>query len=82
MVLFPDLTIVTALPTKIFILGGIINRIGTYQMAIVAKACGKPLYVAAESYKFSRMFPLYQALLWPTTLAHPNCYPTDRPAGA
>jgi len=40
--------------------GGIINRIGTYQIALVAKAHKKPFYVAAESYKFARMFPLYQ----------------------
>jgi len=40
--------------------GGIINRIGTYQLAIVAHAHKRPLYVAAESYKFARMFPLYQ----------------------
>lgn len=40
--------------------GGIINRIGTYQLAIVAAAHKKPLYVAAESHKFARMFPLYQ----------------------
>lgn len=28
--------------------GGIINKIGTYQMALVAKALGKPVYVVAE----------------------------------
>ena len=41
--------------------GGIINKTGTYQMAIVACACKKPVYVAAESTKFARMFPLSQA---------------------
>lgn len=30
------------------------------QVATVAKACGKPLYVAAESYKFARLYPLNQ----------------------
>ncbi|KAI8343442.1 hypothetical protein BC941DRAFT_343862 [Chlamydoabsidia padenii] len=40
--------------------GGIINRIGTYQMALVAKALEKPVYVVAESYKFVRMYPLNQ----------------------
>jgi len=40
--------------------GGIINKIGTYQIAIVAKAMKKPVYVAAESYKFARLFPLNQ----------------------
>jgi len=41
--------------------GGIINKIGTYQIAMVAKSCGKPFYVAAESYKFARIFPLNQS---------------------
>lgn len=40
--------------------GGIINQIGTYQMAIIAKSAGKPFYVAAESFKFVRIFPLSQ----------------------
>eukprot|EP00002_Diphylleia_rotans_P020058 TRINITY_DN3886_c0_g2_i1.p1 TRINITY_DN3886_c0_g2~~TRINITY_DN3886_c0_g2_i1.p1 ORF type:complete len:319 (+),score=75.64 TRINITY_DN3886_c0_g2_i1:56-1012(+) len=40
--------------------GGIVNKIGTYQMAIVAQSLKKPLYVAAESYKFARMYPLSQ----------------------
>ena len=40
--------------------GGIISRMGTYQMAVLAKAAKKPLYVVAESHKFVRMFPLGQ----------------------
>ncbi|KAJ3285551.1 translation initiation factor eIF-2B subunit alpha [Borealophlyctis nickersoniae] len=40
--------------------GGIINHVGTYQIAVVAKATGKPFYVVAESYKFVRIFPLQQ----------------------
>ena len=40
--------------------GGVISKTGTYQMAIVAAACKKPVYVAAESTKFARMFPLSQ----------------------
>ena len=31
--------------------GGIINKLGTYNIALAAKACGVPFYVAAESYK-------------------------------
>lgn len=31
--------------------GGIINMMGTYQIALVAKSMDKPVYVAAESYK-------------------------------
>lgn len=30
--------------------GGIISRLGTYQIALLAKAAGKPFYVAAERY--------------------------------
>jgi len=40
--------------------GGIFNKVGTYQVATVAKALGKPVYVAAESYKFVRLYPLNQ----------------------
>ncbi|KAL5477859.1 hypothetical protein EMCRGX_G024709 [Ephydatia muelleri] len=40
--------------------GGIINKIGTYQIAVMAKALNKPFYVVAESFKFVRMFPLKQ----------------------
>merc|ERR1711990_30317 len=41
--------------------GGIINKIGTYGVAIVAKTLNKPFYVAAESFKFTRLFPLSQS---------------------
>lgn len=40
--------------------GGIVNKIGTYQLALVAEALKKPFYVAVESYKFARMYPLSQ----------------------
>lgn len=40
--------------------GGIINKLGSFQIATVAKAMGKPVYVAAESYKFARLYPLNQ----------------------
>ncbi len=41
--------------------GGIINKLGTYTMAIAAKELGKPFYVAAESFKFARLYPLNQS---------------------
>ena len=42
--------------------GGIINKIGTYQIALVAHYYQKPLYVASESFKFARdLYPLSQA---------------------
>jgi translation initiation factor eIF-2B subunit alpha len=40
--------------------GGFISRLGTYQIALLAKAAGKPFYVAAESHKFVRLYPLGQ----------------------
>ncbi|EME78930.1 uncharacterized protein MYCFIDRAFT_53594 [Pseudocercospora fijiensis CIRAD86] len=40
--------------------GGVISRLGTYQMGILAKAGKKPFYVVSESHKFVRVFPLGQ----------------------
>jgi len=40
--------------------GGIINKIGSYPIAITAKAMNKSVYVIAESFKFVRSFPLNQ----------------------
>jgi translation initiation factor eIF-2B subunit alpha len=40
--------------------GGVINRIGTYTMALCAKEMNKPFYVLTESFKFSRLYPLNQ----------------------
>ena len=45
--------------------GGIVNKVGTYQIALCARALGVPVYVAAESYKFARIFPLNQRDLPP-----------------
>lgn len=51
--------------------GGIINRIGTFTMALCAREMEKPFYVLAESFKFSRLFPLNQRDL-------PDDYKYDR----
>jgi translation initiation factor eIF-2B subunit alpha len=40
--------------------GGIVSRMGTYQMAMLAKAAGKPFYVVSESHKFVRLYPIGQ----------------------
>lgn len=40
--------------------GGIVNQIGTFQLALIARAFNKPFYCASESYKFMRMYPLSQ----------------------
>jgi translation initiation factor eIF-2B subunit alpha len=40
--------------------GGIISRMGTYQLGLLAKSKSKPFYVVAESHKFVRLYPLSQ----------------------
>lgn len=40
--------------------GGIINRIGSFTMALCAREMKKPFYVLAESFKFTRLYPLNQ----------------------
>ncbi|BAE60116.1 translation initiation factor 2B, alpha subunit [Aspergillus flavus] len=40
--------------------GGIVSRMGTYQIGLLAKAMGKPFYAVAESHKFVRLYPLGQ----------------------
>lgn len=40
--------------------GGIVSRLGTYQMGMLAHATGKPFYVVSESHKFVRLHPLGQ----------------------
>ncbi|EDV29348.1 uncharacterized protein TRIADDRAFT_20160, partial [Trichoplax adhaerens] len=61
--------------------GGIINKIGTYQMAVMAKHCNKPFYVLVESFKFVRLYPLNQHDVpnewkYPTS---PNPSPSEHP---
>lgn len=41
--------------------GGIVNRIGTFTIALCAKAFNKPFYVFVESLKFFKRFPLQQS---------------------
>ncbi|EEZ97197.1 Translation initiation factor eIF-2B subunit alpha-like Protein [Tribolium castaneum] len=45
--------------------GGIVNKVGSYTMAVCAKEMKKPFYVLTESFKFSRLFPLNQGDLPP-----------------
>lgn len=40
--------------------GGCISRMGTYQIAVLAKERNRPFYVVAETHKFVRLFPLTQ----------------------
>ncbi|GAA5868947.1 hypothetical protein JCM8547_003229 [Rhodosporidiobolus lusitaniae] len=60
--------------------GGLVNFIGGYQMAIAARALGKPLYALAESFKFTRLFPLSQTDLPSSLPAAPLTFPA--PSGA
>lgn len=41
--------------------GGLVAGLGTYQIALLARALNKPFYALAESYKFLRLFPLSQS---------------------
>ena len=40
--------------------GGLINQIGTYPLAVMARQCRKPVYCVCESYKLVDVFPLNQ----------------------
>nr|POE72143.1 translation initiation factor eif-2b subunit alpha [Quercus suber] len=40
--------------------GGVVSRLGTYQMGILARNAGKPFYVVAETHKFVRLYPMGQ----------------------
>jgi translation initiation factor eIF-2B subunit alpha len=51
---------------------GLVSLVGTYQVALVAKALSKPFYVLAESYKFLRHYPLSQTDLPLPRLHHPG----------
>lgn len=41
--------------------GGLLSRMGTFQLATLCKALSVPFYVAAETHKIVRVFPLSQA---------------------
>ncbi|KAH7954586.1 hypothetical protein HPB49_020061 [Dermacentor silvarum] len=56
--------------------GGIINKIGTYTMAMCAKEKNIPIYVLAESFKFARKYPLNQK-----DLPDEQKYPSDKRNG-
>ncbi|KAI0670472.1 nagb/rpia/CoA transferase-like protein [Trametes maxima] len=73
--------------------GGLINYVGSSQMAIIARAANKPFYALAESYKFHRLFPLSQydlpthnpnilSFTTPTmwSAGHDDASPSDAPA--
>ena len=59
--------------------GGVINKVGTLTVATCAKAMRKPVYVAAESYKFARLYPLNQRDL-PESHAHTVALPLPESA--
>lgn len=41
--------------------GGLLSRMGTFQLATLCRAAGTPFYVAAETHKIVRLYPLSQA---------------------
>ncbi|KAL1836596.1 hypothetical protein VTK73DRAFT_5005 [Phialemonium thermophilum] len=41
--------------------GGLLSRMGTFQLATLCRAANTPFYVAAETHKIVRLFPLGQA---------------------
>lgn len=53
--------------------GGIVNKIGTYTVAMCAKEKNIPVYVLAESFKFARKYPLNQR-----DLPEEQKYPSDK----
>ncbi|PPQ78103.1 hypothetical protein CVT25_015637 [Psilocybe cyanescens] len=63
--------------------GGLVNAVGSNQIAIIARAANKPFYALAESYKFHRLFPLSQYDL-PShnskILSFPHPLPVDIPS--
>jgi len=61
--------------------GGIVNRLGTASIAVNAKALSKPFCVAAESFKFARLYPLSQSDL-PAYCTFPICAPVAEGAAA
>ncbi|KAI9566454.1 hypothetical protein HD554DRAFT_2275242 [Boletus coccyginus] len=61
--------------------GGLINAVGSNQIAIIAKAANIPFYALAESYKFHRLFPLSQYDL-PTHNPNILAFPLPSPSSA
>lgn len=56
----PDVDLVLIGAESVVESGGIINKIGTFNIALAAKAFNKPVYVVVEFFKFARFFPLSQ----------------------
>ena len=63
----PFAALATAIPSATFALvgaesvvanGGVISGMGTYQIGLLMRSAGKPFYVAAESHKLVRLYPL------------------------
>lgn len=40
--------------------GGVVSKVGTFPVAVMAKTAHKPFYAVAESHKFVRLLPLSQ----------------------
>jgi len=60
--------------------GGVVSQLGSYTVATVARALGKPTYVLAESFKFVREYPLGQEDLPREYLYHASELSAPAPA--
>lgn len=56
--------------------GGVINEIGSYQVAVLAHNAHKPVYVVAESHKFVRLYPISPS---DVPVEHPLEFSIDEP---
>lgn len=56
--------------------GGVINEIGSYQVAVLAQNAHKPVYVVAESHKFVRLYPISPS---DVPVEHPLEFSTEEP---
>jgi len=77
--IIPDVDMVLVGAAAVVESGGIVNRLGTFQLAIIAKEFRKPFYCAAESYKFTRQYPLTQKDLESLTPIGQLNYPPELP---
>ena len=53
--------------------GGIVNQLGSYTIAMIAKSLNKQTFVLAESFKFVREYPVCQEDLPQEYLYPPSC---------
>ena len=55
--------------------GGVINKTGSFTLALAAAALSVPFYVAAESYKVKQAIAIFQLCMTHALHEVPNLYP-------